>query len=150
LVFNYKWEHQLWIWLLSSKNNCYYNLFVCSLITFLLLRLVKMKMMTILANTVHVDERETLTWEKQDYTCLFWTLDEPDETFEDLESVVNTSAVFQLSCIWCFLIGWICVALKVHCIYHWPTLSYKVVSITSRLSGIRTHNVSGNTYWLHR
>ena len=77
----------------------------CILLIGLNTGLVKMKMMTILANTVHVDERETLTWEKQDYIFLSWTLDGPDETFEGLESVVNTFVVFQISYIWCFLIG---------------------------------------------
>jgi hypothetical protein len=32
---------------------------------------------------------------------------------------------------------------------HWQTLSHNVVSSTPRLSEIRTHNVSGDRYWLH-
>ena len=31
----------------------------------------------------------------------------------------------------------------------WPTLSHNVVSSTSRLSGIRTHNINGDRLWLH-
>jgi hypothetical protein len=31
---------------------------------------------------------------------------------------------------------------------HWQTLSHNVVSSTSRLSWIRTHNVSGDRHWL--
>ena len=32
---------------------------------------------------------------------------------------------------------------------YWQTLSHNIVSSTHRLSGIRTHNVSGNMDWLH-
>ena len=32
---------------------------------------------------------------------------------------------------------------------HWQTLSHNVVSSTPSLSGIRTHNVSGDEHWLH-
>ena len=32
---------------------------------------------------------------------------------------------------------------------HWQTLSLNVVSSTPRLRGIRTHNVSGDSHWLH-
>ena len=32
---------------------------------------------------------------------------------------------------------------------HWQTLLHNVVSSTPHLSGIRTHNVSGNMHWLH-
>ena len=32
---------------------------------------------------------------------------------------------------------------------HWQTFSHNVVSSTSRLSGIRTHSVSGDVHWLH-
>jgi hypothetical protein len=33
---------------------------------------------------------------------------------------------------------------------HWQTSSHNVVLSTPHLSGIRTHNVSGDTHWLHR
>jgi len=33
---------------------------------------------------------------------------------------------------------------------HWQTLSHNVVYIAPRLSGIRTHDVSGDRHWLHR
>ena len=38
-----------------------------------------------------------------------------------------------------------------HCpaVCHLQTLSHNVVSSTPRLSGIQTHNVSGDRYWWH-
>jgi hypothetical protein len=33
---------------------------------------------------------------------------------------------------------------------NWQTLSHNVVSSTPHLSGVRTHNVSGDRYWVHR
>jgi hypothetical protein len=33
---------------------------------------------------------------------------------------------------------------------HWQTLSYNIVLSKPRLSGIRTDNISGDRYWLHK
>jgi hypothetical protein len=35
-------------------------------------------------------------------------------------------------------------------INHWQTLSHNGASSSHRLSGIKTHNISGDMYWVHR
>jgi hypothetical protein len=71
------------------------------------------------------------------------------------ENALNTITLILTLILFLTIFGWIlelfwqCVILFSFYASHWQTLSHTVVSITSRMSGIRTQNVSVDRHLLH-
>jgi hypothetical protein len=83
----------------------------------------------------------------------WWRKPKYPEQTTDLPQV--TGKLYHIMLYWVHL-TWVgfeltmLVLIGTDCTSHWQTLSPNVVSSTPRLSGIRTHNISGERHWLHR